>query len=434
MAIGCAPPADTTNGACGATNNCIHAAPARHLNADTQAQYARNIGGVANAMKMFALALAALALISPAFAAEVHIAPSEGVVLTRANGRGYNDLVVHGVAIASAPTETIRVRELRVELLEAGIVRETRVINGGELAAATQTLASAGFREAIDSQVLDTRGLEGVFARPITLAQSDELPPSTALVASALYFAVAFEPDQVRATVTYTQGRRTRTAAAIVTVEAYVSPIVHIAPVAGIWTQQAVPTLQSHHRLNPATEFATDFFRTNEAGEIYGGDPLQAENAFGYGAPVMATAEGEVVAVVADEVQDRAAMLRRLGESSAAARERIGRYVQARMARDFRRAAAGNLVVIRHEQDGVVEYSSYAHLRAGSVRVAVGQRVSQGQVLGEVGDTGDSAAVHLHYQLNSGPDPFTSRSLPVRFQNLRPAGGNSELGRIVVIG
>ena len=79
-----------------------------------------------------------------------------------------------------------------------------------------------------------------------------------------------------------------------------------------------------------------------------------------------------------------------------------------------------------------MEYSFYGHLRASSVRVAPGQSVRQGEVIAEVGDTGDSAAVHLHYQLNRGDDPFMTQSFSVRFSNLRSAGSNTELGRVVV--
>ena len=86
-----------------------------------------------------------------------------------------------------------------------------------------------------------------------------------------------------------------------------------------------------------------------------------------------------------------------------------------RYAGDFARAAAGNIIVIKHEAEGVVEYSSYGHLKSGSVAVEVGDQVSAGQVIAGVGDTGDSAEVHLHFQVNAGPNPFFSQSLPYTF-------------------
>lgn len=386
-------------------------------------------------MKHIIAAAAALFVWAPgAGAVELRITPAEAIVLNPANGRGYNDLVVHSVAIAAEPDETLTVVSMRVELLEAGAVVETRHLSPAALTASTQRLASAPFPEAIGAQLLNREGLTGLFGRDLRFADTPALAPATALVASALYFATTASPDQVRVTLDYqaARQRRVRSASATASIVRYQSPIAHVSPLSGVWTQQAIPTLQSHHRLNPSTEYAVDFFRMNENGEIFSGDILDASASFGYGAPVMATADGVVVSVIGDETQDRAAITRRPDETPQQAGDRIGRYMQERLVRNFRRAAAGNLIVIRHEANGVVEYSSYGHLRTGSVRVAVGQNVRQGDVIAEVGDTGDSAAVHLHYQLNRGDDPFTTQSLPVRFANIRAAGGNAELGRIVV--
>jgi murein DD-endopeptidase MepM/ murein hydrolase activator NlpD len=48
-------------------------------------------------------------------------------------------------------------------------------------------------------------------------------------------------------------------------------------------------------------------------------------------------------------------------------------------------------------------YALYAHLKPGSLRVAKGQRVKRGQVIGLVGNTGNSGAPHLHFQLSEDP-------------------------------
>jgi len=383
-------------------------------------------------MLRFVAAFAALTICTQAFALELRVAPAEGIVLNRANGRGYSDLVVHAVSITTGADERATIHSLRIDIMRGDAVMETRIISAEQIVATSRGLADAGFTEAVDAQVLSAGGLDALTGRDVTLAGAAEMGPSMALVAAQHYFSVPGEPDSVRATVAFRDRRgRTRSMETSASVAAYTSPIAHTSPVSGLWVQQALPTLQSHHRLNPSTEFATDFFRMTETGEIYTGDPVDAANAPGFGQPVLATADGVVVSVVADETQDRAAMLRRPDETPQQAGQRIGQYMMTRMQRDFRRAAAGNLIVVRHERDGVVEYSSYGHLRAGSVRVSVGQNVRQGETIAEVGDTGDSAAVHLHYQVNSGADPFTTRSLPVRFTNLRSVGGNTELGRFV---
>jgi murein DD-endopeptidase MepM/ murein hydrolase activator NlpD len=78
-------------------------------------------------------------------------------------------------------------------------------------------------------------------------------------------------------------------------------------------------------------------------------------------------------------------------------------------------AIAGNNVILDH---GNGEYSLLGHLIQGSVRVESGQRVTQGQVLGLLGNSGNSDAPHLHYHLMAGPVLFQSDGLPARFGNV----------------
>ena len=56
----------------------------------------------------------------------------------------------------------------------------------------------------------------------------------------------------------------------------------------------------------------------------------------------------------------------------------------------------GECIVISHG-DGTM--TLYAHLLAGSRRVAEGQQVSQGQVIGIVGSTGNSTGPHVHFEV-----------------------------------
>jgi murein DD-endopeptidase MepM/ murein hydrolase activator NlpD len=164
------------------------------------------------------------------------------------------------------------------------------------------------------------------------------------------------------------------------------------------------------------------------------GDALRVQNALGYGAPVKAAAAGEVVFVIVDDVQDRAAFMPRPGEDRNSAGQRIGAFNMQRFAKDFRRAAAGNIVTLKHQTNGAVEYTSYGHLKSGSVKLRVGDRVAQGQVIGAVGDTGDSPVVHLHFQVNAGPDAFMSKSLPAVFIDLKYPGASRDPGRFVTNG
>ncbi len=62
----------------------------------------------------------------------------------------------------------------------------------------------------------------------------------------------------------------------------------------------------------------------------------------------------------------------------------------------------GEYVVINHH-DGTM--TLYAHMLAGTRKVSKGQEVSQGQVLGTVGSTGNSTGTHLHFEVLIGGSP-----------------------------
>ena len=83
----------------------------------------------------------------------------------------------------------------------------------------------------------------------------------------------------------------------------------------------------------------------------------------------------------------------------------------------------GSRVVIEHAP-GVL--TTYNHYWLNGIRVQPGQRIVAGTYLGQMGNTGDSAGVHLHFELNINgnrvdPDPYFSKDLP----GTKPAGGDT---------
>jgi murein DD-endopeptidase MepM/ murein hydrolase activator NlpD len=67
----------------------------------------------------------------------------------------------------------------------------------------------------------------------------------------------------------------------------------------------------------------------------------------------------------------------------------------------YQAGGAGNYVVL----DGEGETRDYVfmHLKTGSTVVTQGQRVRTGQLLGQVGATGDASGPHLHFEVWDGP-------------------------------
>jgi Ca2+-binding RTX toxin-like protein len=63
--------------------------------------------------------------------------------------------------------------------------------------------------------------------------------------------------------------------------------------------------------------------------------------------------------------------------------------------------AIGNIVTLRHVQNGQVFYSSYFNLQNGSVPVSIGQTVAAGEEIGQVGNTGYRSTTNLHMQVGT---------------------------------
>ena len=67
--------------------------------------------------------------------------------------------------------------------------------------------------------------------------------------------------------------------------------------------------------------------------------------------------------------------------------------------------AAGNHIIIMHDPGN---FSLYGHLQTDTLRVEAGDIVKQGDIIGKVGNTGNSTEPHLHFQMN-----FTAPVVPL---------------------
>jgi len=178
---------------------------------------------------------------------------------------------------------------------------------------------------------------------------------------------------------------------------------------------QSIPNVTSHHRWLSETEFAIDFLKVDGNGSLKKTDGKTAADYYAFGQPVFAAADGVVVKAINDATQDWDSWIQRKGESDQDFDKRSSQTHLEAMKKDLYRAVTGNLVVIQHPGG---EYSAYAHLKQGSLKVKVGDRVKQGQQIAEVGDTGDYFMAHLHFQISDRPDVLHGRSLPFEFTDL----------------
>ena len=162
--------------------------------------------------------------------------------------------------------------------------------------------------------------------------------------------------------------------------------------------------------LHEGERYAIDFVQMTPAGRITEGSNEVLGNYPFYGAEVLSATAGKVVGVV-DRLPDGP----------------IDFELPPREAGD----AGGNHVVVAM---GGGRYAFYAHLQPGSVRVKVGQRVRPGDVLGLLGNSGNSNAPHLHFQLMDGPSPLGAEGIPYRFSSFTAEGTLTNFPHFFVLG
>lgn len=147
-------------------------------------------------------------------------------------------------------------------------------------------------------------------------------------------------------------------------------------------------------------KFAFDMNQLSQAWDnTYDGDPTKNESYFAYGDTLYAVASGTVVKVTDGR-----------GENNGNLRD-----LPLPTANDY----YGNHLVIDIGQ-GV--WAAYMHCLPGSIRVAVGDQVTEGEPIARLGNSGNSSEPHLHFQLNDQPDPTYCNGLPFVFKKCTKIG------------
>ncbi len=193
------------------------------------------------------------------------------------------------------------------------------------------------------------------------------------------------------------------------------TPVNRVAPVLGAplsggpWAAVNGPGNTSGHRRTMiplegssriAQRFATDWILLGPDGRAWKGDSSSNANWYSYNAPLLAVADARVSAVVDGIVENVP-----LSPTRAVAinLETVG----------------GNHVIL---DLGGGQYAFYAHLVPGSATVKVGDQVKKGQVLGRLGNSGNSDAPHLHFHLGDANSPLGTEGIPWVFERFEGLG------------
>jgi murein DD-endopeptidase MepM/ murein hydrolase activator NlpD len=325
--------------------------------------------------------------------------------------RGVQSLLLQNVLISHAGAETIEVVGVDVELMSGDEVKDARRIDGADLkaaAAAGPRVQGSGMMEMMAFQFCSGALIpEGVTLAGPTLKQGE------ALLLMQQPFAYKGARDAVRVSVQVMRGGKIVDTRASLPINSGLSKTAFQFPMKGQWFAAVGPTPHTAHRWALPEEFAFDIVRLGDGTRSFRGDGTKFEDYYAYGAEILAAADGKVVDVKTDVVEDPTT-LRQPGEAVDAYGERVGAYQMQLVMKDIN-AIAGNYVAIDH---GNGEVSVYAHLKPGSVSVKVGDGVKAGQAIGLLGSSGNSTEPHLHFQVCDKPEVLACVGVPVNFTNI----------------
>ena len=156
--------------------------------------------------------------------------------------------------------------------------------------------------------------------------------------------------------------------------------------------------IRTNGRARLPGRFAIDWMKVDRHGRTLKDDSGLAASSCSYGAKVLAVADARVAAT-----RDGVTEAERIADNKTHPHP----------------DAAGNFISL---DLGNGQFATYEHLRRGTLRVARGERVHHGQVLAEVGFSGDSTEPHLHFHVSDSPMPLEGEGLPYMLDQFRVTG------------
>ena len=163
-------------------------------------------------------------------------------------------------------------------------------------------------------------------------------------------------------------------------------------------TSHRAAVIAVNGRQNAPERFAIDWVQIDKDRKFYSGDGSKVTDFAFYGDPIHSVADGVVVNSW-NESDEQVPLKPATGLVPAS----IG----------------GNMLVV---DIGGGAYAFYAHFQRDSLKAKVGDRVTKGQVLGLLGNTGNSDAPHLHFHLMDGPVPLYANGLPFVLERFTSEG------------
>jgi len=344
---------------------------------------------------------------------EVKFYPQDKIYLFESSPEhGLNSVLIQNIGILQADDKEVDLQSVTVEIIDGDQVKQTLVYRKPDIENAAKKLAALqqqGILKLLEFQF----PVNTFLTKDVVLSPSTKLARGQAVILPHTVFEVKGQPQKVRVQVEGADSSgKTIKAEGTIPIGMFQSAIEYDFPLRGTWYIGASGTFHSHHRWAAMEEFALDILQFRERSKSYKTTGATSQDFFAFGQDVISVADGTIVEAV-DKYTDDDSKLKKENENYDQYDQRIQSEQMQALSQDPN-GVAGNYIVIKHNDS---EYSMYAHLKSGSVKIKKGDVVKRGQVIASVGNTGSSTEPHLHFQLQDGSDPLRSRALPVRFRN-----------------
>ena len=325
--------------------------------------------------------------------------------------RNLQGLLLQNVAVINHGSVPFKINNIEIELLKSNRVIESRKLDRDmvqSIAERGAKLQAAGVIQQVGFQFCGT-DLIG----PSIKLGGPTLARDQALLIMSQVFAFNDARDTLRVRVHGNVESHTAEFTGTIPIKSEFAQNKYIFPLRGAWYVGCGASFHTGHRWAVPEEFALDIAKVGESGLSHKGDGPRFDDYYAYGADVLAAADGRVISAANDQPEDPSAM-QHPDETQEAYFARLQKEQGERLAKGPT-AITGNYVMIDH---GKNEYSLYAHLQPGSVRVRVGDDVKAGDVIGKLGSSGNSTEPHLHFHVCDKPDPLMCAGIPVSFSNV----------------
>jgi murein DD-endopeptidase MepM/ murein hydrolase activator NlpD len=324
--------------------------------------------------------------------------------------RELQSLLLQNLAVINRGAATFKIKAITIELLRSGKVVESRRLDPTDLQRAADRgakMQAAGMLKDVAFQFCGTN-----LITPALKLAGPNLDRDQALLVTSQVFAFTGTRDMLRVRAEGEVAGKAKEVSSTLPIKSEFAQNTYTFPLRGVSYVGWGASFHTGHRWAVPEEFALDIARLGGDGLSHKGDGTRFEDYYAYGADVLAAADGRVVGAANDQPEDATAM-QRPDESQQAYFDRLQKEQAGRLAKGMT-AISGNYVLIDH---GKSEYSFYAHLQPGSVRVHVGDEVKAADVIGKLGSSGNSTEPHLHFHVCDSADPLMSAGIPMNFSN-----------------